>query len=626
MGKRAYLWLLIISLLAFGLVGLAQANDEEKTFHWTRYDYDVTIQDDGDVDIAVDMEIDFTQGEFHHGFFEFETGRVDEVTNVQVWEGRQQYSRGEEKANTYSFSTSGGKFRLDWWFPYTERASRAFTLKYTVRGIVRLYEEGDQFYADFYSGNRPARIDQGQITIRLPAAVQESELKIGTAGPAADWERLDSRTIVFTASNIAANRTLTVRVQFPHGLVQAAKPTWQEAYDEQAEYEENVKPLINLVVGVVSVLLLIGGPLLVYLLWYTRGRDKPVGLVADYLAEPPSDLPAGVAGTLLDEKADLKDIIASIVDLARRGVLTMTETEKTGFMGIGSSRDFIFRRAETSQPLRKYEERLLYHLLGGLQERKLSDLKEKFYTAIPKLQSELYQEVVREGFFHSSPEKTRNIYKGIGIAGLVLTGVLGFCGLASLSTRTDVAFCPFAGLGVAFIAVIIAGFHMPHKTPEGAEASARWQAFKRYLKDIEKYTNLEEAKEIFDKYLPYTIAFGFERSWIKKFASIDTPAPAWYMPYPPIIVTGDRGSTRGAGRAASATGVGQGRQAPSLDSMSQGMASSLQGMSDGLVSMLNSASSVLTSAPVKSSSSGGWSGGGGGFSGGSMGGGGSGFD
>ncbi len=624
MRKRVYLWLLIISLLALGLVGIAQAA-EEKTFHWTQYDFDVTIRDNGDVDIEVYMDIEFTKGQFEHGFFAFSTERVDEVTNVAVWEGRQQYSRGQNAAGTYSASTSGGEFRLDWWFPSTERDSRSFTLKYTVKGLIRLYEGGDQFYADFYSGDRPARIDQGTITIHLPAAVKESELKIGTAGPDADWELVDSRTILVAAQDIPANRTLTVRVQFPHGLVTAAKPAWQEAYDRQAEYDENVKPMINLFVGVVSVLLLIGGPLLVYLLWYTRGRDKPVGLVADYLAEPPSDLPAGVVGTLVDEKAEMKDIIASIVDLARRGVLTMTEVEEPGFIGIGTKHDFIFRQADTSQPLRKYEERLIYHLLGGIQERKLSDLKEKFYTAIPKLQTELYQEVVREEFFHGSPERTRNVSRGIGIAGLVLTGVLGFCGLASLSTYTDAAICPFIGLGVAFIAVIIVGFHMPRKTPKGAEASARWLAFKRYLKDIEKYTDLEQAKEIFDKYLPYTIAFGFERSWIKKFAAIDTPAPSWYMPYPPIIVTGDRGRGRGAGRAASTAGVGGG-QAPSLEGMSQGMAASLQSMSDGLVSMLNSASSVLTSSPAPKASSGGWSGGGGGSSGGSMGGGGSGFN
>ena len=47
---------------------------------------------------------------------------------------------------------------------------------------------------------------------------------------------------------------------------------------------------------------------------------------------------------------------------------------------------------------------------------------------------------------------------------------------------------------------------------------ARWRAFKRYLQNLEKYTKVEEAAEIFERYLPYAVAFGLEQSWIRKFA------------------------------------------------------------------------------------------------------------
>ena len=70
----------------------------------------------------------------------------------------------------------------------------------------------------------------------------------------------------------------------------------------------------------------------------------PVGLIADYLPEPPSDLPAGMVGTLVDESADMQDILASILDLARRGVLEIEEVQEPGFLGIGSKTDFIYRK------------------------------------------------------------------------------------------------------------------------------------------------------------------------------------------------------------------------------------------------------------------------------------------
>ena len=63
-----------------------------------------------------------------------------------------------------------------------------------------------------------------------------------------------------------------------------------------------------------------------------------MGLIADYLPEPPSDLPPGIAGTLIDESADMQDILATILDLARRGAIEIEEVEEKGFLGIGATR------------------------------------------------------------------------------------------------------------------------------------------------------------------------------------------------------------------------------------------------------------------------------------------------
>jgi hypothetical protein len=160
---------------------------------------------------------------------------------------------------------------------------------------------------------------------------------------------------------------------------------------------------------------------------------------------------------------------------------------------------------------------------------------------------------------------------------------------------------------------------MPVKTRLGSESAAAWLAFKRYLSNISRYTKVEEATDQFDKYLPYAIAFGIERSWINRFARLDTvPVPTWYYPYgwgghryhgPHSTVGGGVGNLGGGG-------------VPSVQGMSDGLAGSLQNMSSGLTSMLNSASSTFSSVPQSSGrSGGGWSGGG--FSGGGGGGGGS---
>ena len=49
-------------------------------------------------------------------------------------------------------------------------------------------------------------------------------------------------------------------------------------------------------------------------------------------------------------------------------------------------------------------------------------------------------------------------------------------------------------------------------TLKGAEAAAKWRAFKRYLEDIENRSNLAESQGIFEKYLPYATAMAQRNS------------------------------------------------------------------------------------------------------------------
>ena len=43
-----------------------------------------------------------------------------------------------------------------------------------------------------------------------------------------------------------------------------------------------------------------------------RGRDPRPAAVPAELDQPPSDLPAGVAGTLIDQQADVQDVLATL--------------------------------------------------------------------------------------------------------------------------------------------------------------------------------------------------------------------------------------------------------------------------------------------------------------------------
>ena len=628
---RRHLWLglTLALILIVGSWGLAQA--QEKSLYWQRWDVDIDVQENSDMLVDETQQIVFTSGTFRFGYRAIPLDRVGEITDVQVSEiidgVERPYTPGSTGEYGFTTSVSDGELQITWYFPPTGNSTHAYIIRYRVVGGLRFYEGGDQVWWKAIAPDHNFPIRSSRVTITLPETIAQDQLIVASYGAEATTYYGDQGQVVFEAQDIPVDQEFEVRVEFPAGVVQGSPSAWQESFDRQ----QTLGPVLSVIFGALGLMLLFGGPLAVYLLWYTRGRDRPVGMVAEYITDPPSDLPAGVVGTLVDEKADVKDIIASIVDLARQGALRMEEEKKEGFLGIGSGSDYIFHLEDPSKATRSYEQTLIEEIFGKRETRRLSDLRQKFYTAIPDLRKQLYQEVVTEGFFPNNPESTRRVWSGLGCAGLVVAGVIAFFLVAVLGEISLWVACPGAALAAAMVGLMIVGRHMPRKTPDGAEEAAKWLAFKRYLQSIEKHGDLEAVKDKFEEFLPYAVAFGLERRLINQFAAVDAPAPSWwgpiFLPRPGYGYGGGMaGPSAGSEGGPPGTLAGEGGKTPSLGDMSRGMGTSLASMSAGLGAMLSSASTVLTSTPPSSSSGGGWSGGGfsgGGFSGGGGGGGGS---
>ncbi|MCG3209363.1 MAG: hypothetical protein FOGNACKC_02987 [Anaerolineae bacterium] len=636
--KRLYFPLLIVllSLLLWPLAALAQ----DKTLVWNRYDVNITAQQNGDMQVEEIQEIQFTSGTFRFGFAAIPLDRVERITDVSMAEimpdgSLRQYAPNSTAEYGFTSAVNEGNLEITWYFPPTANSRHTYALRYRVEGGMRIYPDGDQVWWKAIPPDHNFPIRSATITVTPPATFSKNQLVVDAYGHPIDGASYTDRgAVVFTASNIAADEELEVRVQFPHGAVQAEPPAWQASDDLRRQWG----PVVGVLMGVLGLAVLIGGPVGVYLLWYTRGRDDSV-LAPEYVSEPPGDLPAGVVGTLVDEHADLKDIMASLFDLAQRGAIRMEEKQNTGTFGM--SRDFIFHLQDASLARYPHEEYLLKRLFGNDRtERRLQDLREKFYTAISPLKKELYQELVRQGFFPASPERTRQKWLGLAVLGMVVS-FISACGLLILlGDFSPAAICPGLGLLASMVMLLVVGRHMPRKTPKGAEEAAKWLAFKKYLQNINEYADLDGVKEKFQEYLPYAIAFGLEKRLIKQFSAVDAPAPTWWGP---VFVpyggyhgphhhrpTGGGSMTAAGGPPGPLAGAGGG--VPNLSEMSGSLGSSLSSMSAGLGSLLNSASSTLTSTPpppASSSSSGGWGGGGwsggGGFGGGGGGGGSRGF-
>jgi hypothetical protein len=368
--------------------------------------------------------------------------------------------------------------------------------------------------------------------------------------------------------------------------------------------------VLHLTFITIMILLLVGGSVAILILWYVRGRDPVVGPVAAYLTEPPSDLSPGAAGTLIDENADHRDVLATLLGLGRYGTVEITHTAaETG--KIASASDYQVTMLEPDRirsPLdREVITALFDHDPKPGDTVRLGDVKDRFARAEPAVRDALYQELVDRGYFLKSPAATR--WQWLSRAGMVVSIVVG--GTLGFSLDPFAFLAMGAGVIMSFVLLRVSR-SMPRKTDDGAEAAARWKAFRVYLKDIRKYEKVEAATDLFDRYLAYAVAFGLDQHWVRTFAQAGSPTPGWFQTNTGPSVLGGAGfdvintalnvgwlmqGNRGNSGGGNSSGSG-GIDLPNINMPDIGMPDiNLQGMSDlaggGLQGASNAFSGLL---------------------------------
>ncbi|MDF3017569.1 MAG: hypothetical protein K0R44_2794, partial [Thermomicrobiales bacterium] len=513
--------LALASLASLQSVGLAQA---DRTAIWDEIDVTVELREDSSFHVSERDRIDFIGGPFRSGFREIPLARIEAVDNIRVGEVTgdtvQPYQYvppsdfSADVPNTYSFREVGPTLRIEWSFPRTSSQSRTFQIDHDAYGVLRVYDDVETPYQQIswigvgeeLTENAP--VNEATLRFVLPRPVDPGRTFIqGPGSERPEDHTEDGQTWTWTASKLGRGDSLEAGLQF-EPLVLATVPSWQEASDRLEQQQTERAAMggrLNLLFLGLGLLIAIGGGLAVLATWWTRGRDPEVGPVAEFVPDPPDNLSPGVIGALLDEQVDQRDIVATLVDLGQRGVLRIDRTEGQSIFGRGG--DFTLTALQDEPKAARFERELLEALFGSKvksgEQVSLSEVKGRFAAAQPQIQRHLYDELVERGYFTTSPERTRSRWKSIGIFALIVAIIGGCVATGSLADIAPAIFIPIvAVVGIGLIVVLISRF-MPRKTAAGAEAAAKWRAFRNYLASIERYEKLDEAQGIFDRYLPY---------------------------------------------------------------------------------------------------------------------------
>ena len=261
--------------------------------------------------------------------------------------------------------------------------------------------------------------------------------------------------------------------------------------------------------------------LVMFLLWWKRGRDPKLGtVIPEY--EPPQKLsPALVGAIMTNGDVPSRTITATIIDLARRGYLKISFDEKKSLIGHAQTYTFIKQKAADAA-MADYEKTLFDGLFSEGDSVKIDDLQgQKFYLTVASYRKQVQKVVDAMKVFTANPAMVRGAY--ISVAFFIGWGMFAVFGDTGVGVASGIA----TGIIIAAFGLV-----MPSRTTDGVRLYADLKGFKWFLSVTEKdrldfHNAPERTPEQFMTFLPYAIAFEVETKWAGQFASLDLPPPSW---------------------------------------------------------------------------------------------------
>ena len=390
-----------------------------------------------------------------------------------------------------------------------------YAIEYEVAGAIGRFQDMDEIYWNATGEGWDVPLPNAAATVTLPEGVQilRSACYTGSYGSTEqDCNVIEaSGTVGFVAKTEGS--PLTVAVGFPKGAVSEPPP-----------------PSLGASLAVIAwkflpFLLPLAAFIFMYLRWKKHGDDPEFeAVVAQY--EAPGSLRPAEANAVLNQVAVPADVAVTIVDLAVRGYLRIEEKAKKGILGtaIGGSKDHVIhlvRDYRNDLEVKPFEAKLLEDLFGidaaPPAQVSVSSLKGTFHLKAKEFQEKLMEDLTTGGYFETNPNKARGLYLGVG-AFFFLPLVFGL---------RD-------GLGLAIAAsgliVMIFGSFMAKWTAKGHAAAWQVKGYKEFIGAVEKYrAPWMETQDMFEKVLPYAMAFGLGARWAKAFAPLNLPPPTWYQ-------------------------------------------------------------------------------------------------
>ena len=501
------IFIIAVLIVSYLLLGFAVKAEQINSF-----DSQIYINQDGTIDVKETIIYDFGDLQ-RHGIYRF-------IPTTKTSQDKKTYkldfsnfivTKNGGNAEPYKITQTENQIELKIGIKEIfVTGINTYTISYKVAGALTYFSDHDELYWNV-TGNEwtvPISISTSEVIFEFPGKIQKEDIKttcytgISSSNASNCSHFADDQLTANIKSNLTllAGEGLTFAVSFPKNIVAVLEPEEFVSF-----WDSFIGKLVSLLLGILALIWYVGLPFYIVYRWIRYGRDPKgtVGITTAWFDPPKTQdgkrfLTPGEVGALGDETVDMKDISATIVDLARRGYLIIDEKKKGDF--------YLIKKKDVDDGLLTYEKTTLTKFFDGEKEIRIKD--QELSSEVAEVKNEMYEQVVADKLFDKNPQTTRTGY-------YVVAGIALFTGNFFLA-----------------IVAFLFGRVMPRKTVFGVEAKNVAFSLKNFLSSQKRQLEFQADKQMmFERLLPFAVAFGVEKIWAKRFESLNLSQPNWYHSY-----------------------------------------------------------------------------------------------
>ena len=498
------------------------------SFRIEKLDIEANLQKDGSMVVseAVTYDID----EINGVYFDIDAKGFGELEYIQVFEDDSTGGFKEVDSSNYEVSVSDDLYRIKL-YSKNHNNRRTFKFVYKLPEAITVYDDVAQFNRKMVGKEWQQGINYitAKVIIPVSTSYDNSNILVFGHGPLTGEVDKEGNTVVYRLNNYYPgdfleahilmepeifseyNKSKIVHKDMKQKLLDMEAKLADEANAErdkairQQEMINKVFEKPGLIFGVLSS---IWGALMYYIHVIFKRKNKVKNSVGKYLRELPDNSSPALVGGFMTNSINDNEILATIVDLVRRKVLTLENSDKNSIIMLTGS----------TENLSAQEKAIVDIYINDFGDGKSLDLKSfGFFQKVPMSVARKFEKW--RAMVQSEMDRKNLTYQGLGCLGVIFFAffpmIFTFAGLVIGMITGNKMFLLIVVMGII---LFVSGAKARYPRKELAEAKDKWQAFKNFLSD---YSQLEEAKitsvHLWEQYFVYAVALGVSEKVVKAY-------------------------------------------------------------------------------------------------------------